>query len=110
VKAPKNKIMPRKKSVVSKEREEDFVKQATQRNTWSKALVSNTIAGEADKVATATALVPVQPNYERTALPRRLLKKREMTEDIEGMPEKKKRKAVRNDDVEEETVQELLTL
>jgi len=109
-KAPKKKNMPRKNSVASKEREEDVAKVVTQRNTRSKALVSNTIAGEADKVATATALVPVQPNYERTALPRRLLKRRKMTEDIEGMPEKKKRKAVRNDDVEEETVQELLTL
>ncbi len=57
-KAPKKKNMPRKNSVASKEREEDVAKVVTQRKTRSKALVSNTIAAEADKLATATALVP----------------------------------------------------
>jgi hypothetical protein len=68
------------KSVISKEREEDFAKQVTQRNTQSKALVSNTIAAEADKVATAS--VPVQPDNERTALSCMVLRESKMTEDI----------------------------
>jgi hypothetical protein len=91
VKAPKKKIMPKRKSAISKEREEDSAKQITQRNTQGKSSCVQYHFRIGRKVETATALVPVQPDDERTALLHMVLRKRKMTVDIEGMPEWKKK-------------------
>jgi hypothetical protein len=61
-KVSKKKNVPRKKSTLSKKREEDLAKQVTKRNTQKKTIVSKTIALEPDKLA--AAIVPVQPDTE----------------------------------------------
>jgi hypothetical protein len=73
-KPPKKKSVPRKKSALHKKKEEDLVKQTTRRNLQKKTVVSNTIVLEPDKLA--TALAPVQPDNEGTAMQSMMLRKR----------------------------------
>ncbi len=99
-KVSKKKNVPRKKSTLSKKREEDLAKQVTKRNTQKKTIVSKTIALEPDKLA--AAIVPVQPDTEGATTQSMMLRKRKTMQDKAAKMDTK-RKAVISNDLADET-------